>query len=149
MAKDDTVTTAQAARILGYSEEILCQARVFNCGPRYQIIDGRMRYLRSEVEEFKSKRIPPDMLRYGENYPKRRSQYALDDGGRWRRCHSLGYALCEGMTRYFSGYPCANGHTAMRYSKNDQCTVCAEEERLRDQRCRERIAKLWLRVLKN
>lgn len=36
-------------------------------------------------------------------------------------------ALAAGLTRYFTGKPCKNGHAAERYTSDGRCVVCSME----------------------
>ena len=131
MANIEIINSHQAARLLGYPPRLLFIAQLGGGGPDYVFYQGQICYLRSVIEEFKERRIPPDLLCMGPKFPKELSRYGQDDTGLWRYRHSLDDARRAKLIRYFSGVPCERGHVVERYAKNDQCTACAEENRLR------------------
>lgn len=40
-------------------------------------------------------------------------------------------AMTLGLTKYFTGKPCVNGHVAERYTCNKTCVVCEAERKAR------------------
>jgi hypothetical protein len=131
MANDKLIDSYAAAQILGYHVNVLFFAQKHGRGPKFELKQGNVAYRLSVIEEFALQQVPPDAIYYGPVIRKESSACAQDDKGRWRFKDDRQFALKYGDKRYFPGVKCERGHIAEWFTKNNQCTMCAEENRKR------------------
>ena len=131
MAIDEFINSYAAARMLGYHVNVLFFAQKHGRGPEFELDRGKVRYRLPAIEEFALQQVPPDAIYIGPAIHLEFSAYALDDKGKWRFKNGRQFALKFGHKRYFPGVECERGHIAEWFVKNNQCTMCAEENRQR------------------
>lgn len=51
-------------------------------------------------------------------------------------------AFAQGLTHYYTGKPCSNGHDSLRYTKNYNCVACDKEQcKLRNERLAKEVGE--------